>query len=61
MSSISKDKRGFSALIGKTIMKVNTRAINVVILEDEFGNKYEIDSEQGPLQIPVLTLRLLNE
>jgi len=53
----SKKKRGFDALVGKTIVRVDTKAINIVTLEDSDGNEYEIDSELGPLQIPVLILQ----
>ena len=49
--------RGFKELIGATIAKVNTKAINEVILIDSQGNKYYIEAITGPLGIPVIEMR----
>jgi len=48
--------RGFRKLLGKTIVNVDTRAINIVVLKDSDGNEYELDTVSGPLQIPVIVL-----
>ncbi len=49
-------KRGFDALVGKTIVKINASAINVVTITDSEGNIYEITSEAHPIGIPVIVL-----
>lgn len=57
---MTKD-RGFDKLKGVTIEKVNTKAINEVVLFDGDGNFYVIGTELGPLSIPVLTLTKYKE
>jgi hypothetical protein len=56
---MSKD-RGFKKLVGKTIEKVNAKAINEVLLVGEDGYHYVIEAEVGPLGIPVISLKKLD-
>ncbi len=55
---MSKD-RGFKKLVGKTIRSINTKAVNEVLLVDEDGYFYSIETEPGPLGIPVIVLKKL--
>lgn len=49
-------KRAFDVLIGKKIVSVDSSAVNQLILEDDDGNRYQIDVELDGLYIPHLTL-----
>lgn len=52
------NSRGFEMIIHAKIAEIDTSAINQVILEDTFGNRYFIDAEcEGPLGLPVISLR----
>jgi len=53
---MSKKTRGFAALKGVTIAKIDAGCINQVVLTDSDGSTYTIESEAGPLGIPSLSL-----
>lgn len=50
------ETRGASRLIGKTIVAVDTSAINVINLTCSDGSTYQIDTVAGPYQIPVVVI-----
>lgn len=56
-SSNSKSKRGFATFVGKTIVKINTRACNVVRVHFTDGTVYDIDGEEKFIGIPIITAR----
>lgn len=49
--------KGFTKLRGKSVISVNNRACNVVILKTADGKTYEIEAEVVYPGIPVMTLR----
>lgn len=53
---MSGKNRGFNALIGAVIVKVNTKAVNEVVLTDENGVDYVIEVEVVGSGIPVISL-----
>lgn len=48
--------RGFEALVGETIVKVDTSAINVVHIYTASGKVVSIDAEQQHFGIPVVSV-----
>ncbi len=44
--------RGFKKLVGKTIVSVDTSAVNEVVITDSDGKKFSIIAEVGELGIP---------
>ena len=51
-----KSKRGFEKLIGKTIKKIDARAINCVYVECTDDSVFEINAEESYLRIPIIAL-----
>lgn len=47
-------KRGFDLMLGRTVKSVDTSSINVVTITFTDGVKVSIDTEAGPVGIPVV-------
>lgn len=50
----NKTDRGFNQLIGETIKKIDTTAINIVTVETESGKQFEIDCDEQHFSISIL-------
>lgn len=55
----NKTDRGFDQLIGETIKKIDTTAINVVTIETESGKQFEIDCDEQHFTIGILNCTLI--
>lgn len=53
---ITKKTRGFEQLIGSRIALIDAGPLNEVTVVDEDGYRFIIGVEQGPFNIPVITL-----
>lgn len=54
MTKNTFNQRGFEALIGETVVKVDTSAINVVHIYTQSGKIISIDGEEQRYGIPVI-------
>lgn len=51
--------RGFANLLGKRIVAIDASAVNVIILVDENGERWEISAETGIGAIPVVSCQVV--
>lgn len=58
---MGKVAKGFDKLKGVKIEEVFAHAINEITLKGDDGNFYVIESEPGPLNIPMLSLKKRKE
>lgn len=57
----NKPKRGFDALVGETIVKIDARAINIVRIQCASGRQVEIDAEERHYDIEIVACQVVDK